>query len=41
MEILRKGTERANETAFKPLSEVREAVGLDYFGASRATLSQQ
>lgn len=41
MEMIRKGTERANETASKTLSEVREAIGIDYFGAICETLSQQ
>ena len=31
MEILRTGTERANETASQTLSEVRSAMGIDYF----------
>lgn len=31
MDLLRKGTEKANETASKTLSEVREAVGINYF----------
>ena len=31
MEILRKGTERANETAAQTLSEVRVAMHLDYY----------
>ncbi|MCB1084166.1 MAG: tryptophan--tRNA ligase, partial [Simkania sp.] len=31
MEFLRKGTEKANETASKTLSEVKEAVGILYF----------
>lgn len=31
MEILRKGTERANETASATLHEVREAIGIHYF----------
>lgn len=31
MKLVRKGTEKANETAFQTLAEVREAVGIDYF----------
>ncbi|MCB1110730.1 MAG: tryptophan--tRNA ligase [Chlamydiia bacterium] len=32
LEMLRKGTERANETASQTLHEVREAIGINYFG---------
>ena len=31
MELLRKGTEKANETASETLSEVKEAIGIHYF----------
>ena len=31
MEMIRKGTERANETASRTLSEVRGAIGIDYY----------
>lgn len=31
MELLRNGTDKANETASQTLSEVRKAVGIDYF----------
>ena len=37
MEMIRKGTERANETTSKTLSDVREAIGIDYFGSLATT----
>ena len=35
LDLLRKGTEAANDTAHKTLTDVRKAMGIDYFDSTK------